>query len=130
MSVQRIVEDTPPLQIEAEMQHLTGNIETPTRHLIKFEQIYLSKPTHWENDGSPVPMMPNETRLRNLTYSSPLYVDITKTMIKDGEEPTGFFLSFFLHLVHIKQLNFIFFFLLTALKQSRSILNCSLAKFQ
>jgi DNA-directed RNA polymerase II subunit RPB2 len=32
-------------------------------------------------------MMPNEARLRNLTYSAPLYVDITKTVIKDGEDP-------------------------------------------
>uniref|UniRef100_A0A672KP38 DNA-directed RNA polymerase subunit beta n=1 Tax=Sinocyclocheilus grahami TaxID=75366 RepID=A0A672KP38_SINGR len=46
------------------------------RYLLKFEQIYLSKPTHWERDGAPSPMM----------YSAPLYVDITKTIIKDGEE--------------------------------------------
>ena len=26
-------------------------------------------------------------RLRNLTYSSPLYVDIIKTVIKEGEKP-------------------------------------------
>lgn len=32
-------------------------------------------------------MMPNEARLRNLTYSSPLYVDIVKTVIKEGEKP-------------------------------------------
>ena len=32
-------------------------------------------------------MMPNEARLRNLTYSSPLYVDILKTIFKDGEAP-------------------------------------------
>jgi DNA-directed RNA polymerase II subunit RPB2 len=31
-------------------------------------------------------MMPNEARLRNLTYSAPLYVDITKKVIKEGEE--------------------------------------------
>ena len=31
-------------------------------------------------------MMPNEARLRNLTYSAPLYVDINKTVIKEGEE--------------------------------------------
>lgn len=54
---------------------------------MKFEQIYLSKPTHWEKDGSPSPMMPNEARLRNLTYSAPLYVDITKTIFREGEEP-------------------------------------------
>ncbi|XP_015349888.1 LOW QUALITY PROTEIN: DNA-directed RNA polymerase II subunit RPB2-like [Marmota marmota marmota] len=56
------------------------------RYLLKFEQIYLSNPTHWERDGAPSPMMPNEARLRNLTYSAPLYVDITKTVIKEGEE--------------------------------------------
>uniref|UniRef100_A0A8C2YZ03 DNA-directed RNA polymerase subunit beta n=1 Tax=Cyclopterus lumpus TaxID=8103 RepID=A0A8C2YZ03_CYCLU len=56
------------------------------RYLLKFEQIYLSKPTHWERDGAPSPMMPNEARLRNLTYSAPLYVDITKTIIKEGED--------------------------------------------
>lgn len=55
--------------------------------MLKFEQIYLSKPTHWEKDGAPSPMMPNEARLRNLTYSAPLYVDITKTIVKDGEDP-------------------------------------------
>ena len=37
------------------------------RYVLKFEQIYLSKPTHWEKDGAPIPMMPNEARLRNLT---------------------------------------------------------------
>ena len=33
-------------------------------------------------------MFPNEARLRNLVYSAPLYVDITKTVIREGEEPT------------------------------------------
>ena len=99
-------------------------LSTQPRYLLKFEQIYLSKPTHWERDGAPSPMMPNEARLRNLTYvllssdpvlvltygtgfpcffsavcltrlvssrvafrySAPLYVDITKTIIKEGED--------------------------------------------
>ena len=72
---------------QAEAQHSTGEVENPPRYMLKFEQIYLSKPTHWEKDGAPSPMMPNEARLRNLTYSAPLYVDITKTVIKEGEEP-------------------------------------------
>ncbi|XP_071485515.1 DNA-directed RNA polymerase II subunit RPB2 [Diadema setosum] len=87
MSVQRIVEDSPAVDLQAEAQHMTTEQEIPTRYLLKFEQIYLSKPTHWEKDGSPSPMMPNEARLRNLTYSAPLYVDITKTVLKDGEDP-------------------------------------------
>lgn len=32
-----------------------------------------------EADGSIQPMLPNEARLRNLTYSAPLYVDVRKT---------------------------------------------------
>lgn len=106
MSVQRIVEDSPQIDLQAEAQHTSGEVENPVRkkkfrlvfyklivyyiqprYLLKFEQIYLSKPTHWEKDGAPSPMMPNEARLRNLTYSAPLYVDITKTIVKDGEDP-------------------------------------------
>lgn len=87
MSVQRIVEDAPMIELQAEAQHTTTELVTPTKYLLKFEQIYLSKPTHWEKDGAPSPMMPNEARLRNLTYSAPLYVDITKTVIKHNEDP-------------------------------------------
>ena len=29
----------------------------------------------------------SQARLRNLTYSAPLYVDIVKTVLRDGEEP-------------------------------------------
>ncbi|GBM52761.1 DNA-directed RNA polymerase II subunit RPB2 [Araneus ventricosus] len=62
-------------------------MENPLRYLVKFEHIYLSKSTHWEKDGAPSPMIPNEARLRNLTFSAPFYVDITKTVIKEGGEP-------------------------------------------
>ena len=86
MSVQRIVEDSPAIDLQAEAQHASGEVENPPRYVLKFEQIYLSKPTHWEKDGAPTAMMPNEARLRNLTYSAPLYVDITKTVHKEGEE--------------------------------------------
>ncbi len=34
-----------------------------------------------ESDGVTRPMLPNEARLRNLTYSAPLYVDIAKKTI-------------------------------------------------
>lgn len=87
MSVQRIVEESPPIELQAEVQYTEADIEEPTRYQLKFEQIYLSKPTHWEKDGAPKPMMPNEARLRNLTYSSPLYVDVSKTVTRSGQEP-------------------------------------------
>ena len=89
MNVQRMVEDSPPIELQGEVQHGDGGIDKPPKYILKFEQIYVSKPTHWEKDGAPSPMMPNEARLRNLTYSAPLYVDITKTVVRDGEEPIG-----------------------------------------
>ncbi|EGT51955.1 CBN-RPB-2 protein [Caenorhabditis brenneri] len=83
MNVQRIVEDSPPVELQSENQHLGNDMENPAKFSLKFNQIYLSKPTHWEKDGAPMPMMPNEARLRNLTYASPLYVDITKVVTRD-----------------------------------------------
>lgn len=87
MSVQRIVEDSAQIELQGEAQHHNGEIETQTKYTVKFGQIYLSKPTHWEKDGKTAPMTPNEARLRNLTYSAPIYVDIDKKIIQpDGSE--------------------------------------------
>jgi len=43
---------------------------------IIFENITSRKPTIFENNGAVLPMMPNDARLRNLTYASPLFVDV------------------------------------------------------
>lgn len=50
----------------------------PDRYEIHFGQIYLSKPTITEADGTTQPMFPAEARLRNFTYAAPLYVDMRK----------------------------------------------------
>nr|CAH8868026.1 unnamed protein product [Trichobilharzia regenti] len=83
-SIQKIVEDSPIIELQAEAQHTGGILETPVQYRLKFEQIYLSKATHWEKDGSSVPMTPNDARLRNLTYAAPLYVDVMKRIIRDS----------------------------------------------
>nr|KAF6282452.1 hypothetical protein mMyoMyo1_010089 [Myotis myotis] len=41
MSVQRTVEDAPPIDLQAEAQHASGEVEEPPRYLLKFEQISL-----------------------------------------------------------------------------------------
>ena len=41
-----------------------------------FENVSLRKPTIFENNGAVLPMMPNDARMRNLTYASPLFVDV------------------------------------------------------
>lgn len=43
---------------------------------LTFENIALRKPTIFENNGAILPMMPNDARMRNLTYASPLFVDV------------------------------------------------------
>ncbi|KAH7436458.1 hypothetical protein KP509_05G020900 [Ceratopteris richardii] len=56
---------------------------------ISFGQIYLSKPMMTESDGETATLFPKAARLRNLTYSAPLYVDVAKHVMKkveDGEE--------------------------------------------
>lgn len=68
------------LKLFVNLKHMLSLFIVQPQYQLKFEQIYLSKPTHWETDGTPGPMMPNEARLRNLTYSAPLYVDIKKTV--------------------------------------------------
>lgn len=46
---------------------------------LDFEKISIRKPTIFENNGAIHPMMPNDARLRNLTYASPLNVDVKIT---------------------------------------------------
>ena len=38
MNVQRIVEDSPPIEMQGEAQHAHGEIEDPPKYEIKFEQ--------------------------------------------------------------------------------------------
>lgn len=39
-----------------------------------------------ESDGETATLFPKAARLRNLTYSAPLYVDVTKRIIKKGHD--------------------------------------------
>ena len=49
---------------------------------IEFNNPQFKKPTIFENNGAVLPMMPNDARLRNLTYAAPLFVDISVTYIE------------------------------------------------
>ncbi|KAI9810248.1 MAG: DNA-dependent RNA polymerase II [Pycnora praestabilis] len=51
------------------------------RYEIKFGTVLLSRPAMTEGDGSTSIMLPQEARLRNLTYSSPLYLEMTKRVL-------------------------------------------------
>lgn len=57
-----------------------------TIYKIRFGQIYLSRPMMTESDGETATLFPKAARLRNLTYSAPLYVDVTMKVIKKGHD--------------------------------------------
>ncbi|RUS20720.1 hypothetical protein BC937DRAFT_94527 [Endogone sp. FLAS-F59071] len=70
------------------LQHVGNDGDLTKRYIIDFGQIYLSKPTMTESDGSTQPMFPQEARLRNLTYAAPLYVDMAKrTQVSNPQAP-------------------------------------------
>lgn len=49
---------------------------------LEFSNPQFKKPTIFENNGAVLPMMPNDARLRNLTYAAPLFVDLDVTYIE------------------------------------------------
>ena len=70
--------------IEPEQQHMPGEeaeMKEKKKYKVEFRQIYLSKPMVTEADGMTSTLFPKEARLRNLTYSAPLYIDMAKSII-------------------------------------------------
>jgi len=56
---------------------------------LEFTNPQFKKPTIFENNGAVLPMMPNDARLRNLTYAAPLFVDINVTYIEVDNTQSG-----------------------------------------
>ena len=54
---------------------------------LKLGDFKIGEPTIKEADGSVRPIMPSEARIRNLTYSAPMYVEITPVINKQEGEP-------------------------------------------
>jgi DNA-directed RNA polymerase II subunit RPB2 len=95
-TMQELVDDSGSIRVSPEIQHLVGYDEqgfdeimgSDTKKVfeVKFGQVYLSKPTTVEKDGTVTNMFPHEARLRNLTYAAPLYVDVTMNEYRGGTE--------------------------------------------
>uniref|UniRef100_A0A7S3B0D6 DNA-directed RNA polymerase subunit beta n=1 Tax=Haptolina ericina TaxID=156174 RepID=A0A7S3B0D6_9EUKA len=88
--MQEIVDEAMTLELVPNQQHNPQMQQrSEVSYSISFGQIYLSKPTWVEPDQTTTAMFPNEARLRNLTYSAPIYMDLTrtsKTIDADGVE--------------------------------------------
>lgn len=78
-TMQELVEENSQLTLDQNNPQSTD--ENPIalrRYEIKFGQIMLSRASMTEGDGSTDIMFPQEARLRNLTYSMPLFIDMEK----------------------------------------------------
>nr|QIS77004.1 DNA-directed RNA polymerase II subunit [Myrmecopterula nudihortorum] len=88
-TMQELVEESGELVLDQFDQHTGQDSDVTRRYEIKFGQIYLSRPTITEADGTVVPIFPQEARLRNLTYSAPLYIEMSKKVLVGREDPSG-----------------------------------------
>ena len=59
------------------------------RHEVVFGKISLSSPTVTEGEGTTMDLMPNEARLRGLTYASAVYVNMHRKTYAARERPWG-----------------------------------------
>ncbi|KAA8498746.1 DNA-directed RNA polymerase II subunit 2 [Porphyridium purpureum] len=89
--MQQIVDESLPIVIYPESQHLPGqqDVKEDTRYLVEFGQLRLGKTGFTEPNGEMRPLFPTQARLRNLVYAAPLYVDVKKSIItthSNGDE--------------------------------------------
>lgn len=56
------------------------------KYSVSFGQVYVPNPSIIEEDRSVRPMFPTEARQRDLTYDSPIYVDVIETVESTGQE--------------------------------------------
>ena len=52
---------------------------------LKYTDIYVGSPSHVE-DTVPIPMTPQECRIRDLTYQAPIYVDVEYISQIEGQD--------------------------------------------
>jgi len=89
-TMQEVVEEAYPIEIYPEPKVSEDHEDYERKKIrVKFGQIYLSQPQITEHDGKVDQMFPNMARMRQLTYCSPLFCDVNKTISlinEDGQE--------------------------------------------
>lgn len=91
-SMQEIVNEQDFISVDqnlAPYEDDTGCQVVKRRYKIKFAKLQVSKAAMTEGDGSTRPLYPHEARLRNLTYSSPIYLGMSKSVQLAKEKPWG-----------------------------------------
>ncbi|KAA8904565.1 hypothetical protein FN846DRAFT_952578 [Sphaerosporella brunnea] len=84
-TMQQMVHEDSILTLDQNLNAEENNGVVLRRYEINFGDIFLSRPTMTEGDGSTQPMLPQEARLRNLTYSSPVYCEMKHKVMSARE---------------------------------------------
>eukprot|EP00605_Chrysophyceae_sp_TOSAG23-4_P000632 GSChrysophyteH1.ASY1.ANO1.713.1 assembled CDS len=83
-TIQELVDDAGEIVVTPENQFIPGqdlamvgeNVQQCYSYTVKFNQVYVAKTVVFEADGEPRSLYPHEARLRSLTYSAPLFIDV------------------------------------------------------
>ncbi|KAG5860186.1 DNA-directed RNA polymerase subunit B [Encephalitozoon hellem] len=79
--MQEVIDESPAIIVQSAP---TAGTETQKRITVRFGQIYVSKPPiYTESDGRTITVFPNEARTRDLTYASPLFIDVIKETVSE-----------------------------------------------
>lgn len=77
ISLQEIIDDSGQITIDAPNQFGLGQDHAvKLRARVEFNQVFVTKPTFHEKDGTVNHITPQQARLRNLTYSVALYSEV------------------------------------------------------
>lgn len=90
-TMQELVAENSLLTLDQNLPQSEDDPEAPVlrRYEIKFGTVMISRPAQTEMDGATNTMLPHEARLRNLTYSAPLYLDMTLKKMIARERPVA-----------------------------------------
>ncbi|WPH05013.1 DNA-directed RNA polymerase II subunit RPB2 [Acrodontium crateriforme] len=91
-TMQELVSEIEPVTIDKNFTPEDDGVGAPIvkkRHQITFGHLTISQAAMTEGDGSTRPLYPHEARLRNLTYSSPIYLGMKYTIQVAREKPAG-----------------------------------------
>ena len=76
-TIQELIDDSGEIIVSPEKQYISNDDAEQYGYQIKFGQVYVTKPTVFEADGEQRELYPQEARLRNITYHSQIFVDIS-----------------------------------------------------
>lgn len=88
-TIQELIWEDPSLVLDQPAQHMTADDNMNKRYEITFGKIFITKPNITEPEGDVRQVFPQEARLRNLTYSSYLQVEISKRVLESEDNPNN-----------------------------------------